>query len=649
MGQTLDVILQLKDKLTGQMGVAIQKLKAQQSNAQGLSDKLGMSQVKAMKAAQSEIPGVSRGLDLLTNKYTLIGAGVAAAGGLMYKAMTMSAEWQQSLAKLNVTANLKPAELKALGNEFLEMGKKIPVQLEQIPMAFEKLISSGMDIGVAKKALEPVLKASKANVADINIVADAMSSVMASSGNNNANQVMDILQATQIVGKAEFQDIASYLPRIIPVARAAGISLNDTAAQFAFLTSQGMKSEQVSTALENIGLAMSDNKIKANFKDFGVNLYSKGKLRPMLDIITDIKAKTAGLSEEAKNAKLDKLGLNQQAGLGIKNMLNDTEKLKEITEQMQNPVGALEQAYKMSATPMDDLLLIWNNIKTEIIKAGGALWDYIAPPLAWIRTHMPEIKLFIEGAAKAIAIFAGGWLLVNGAIMIASGAMAIFNALAAMNPFAWIGIAAVAIGLLYAKFEGFRAVIDAIWAVAKQFFSDFIGSIKQIISGIVGMFSGLATIIAGALNLDWKQIKAGAKEVGNGFDKAVTPIANAVFNPKDYTGTFNLGFQKEAVEKAQAEKEKKQKEAEEAKTPSGLQQQPDANNKTKTQGGNAVSTDEVTKTGGAAKSITIHIGKLAEIQLQNTMLEKGISNKDIERAITETLVKCLRNIETSYA
>ena len=49
-----------------------------------------------------------------------------------------------------------------------------------------------------------------------------------------------MLFATVNKGNAKFNDVAQYLPKIIPQAKAAGFALHETAGAWAYLTAQGM-------------------------------------------------------------------------------------------------------------------------------------------------------------------------------------------------------------------------------------------------------------------------------------------------------------------------------------------------------------------------------------------------------------------------
>ncbi|MBY0244053.1 MAG: hypothetical protein K2Q03_01225, partial [Sphingobacteriaceae bacterium] len=71
---SIEVLLNLKNQLTAKLKDVsgdIDKLKAKMQGSADAISNIGLNQVRALKAAQNEIPGIGRGMDLITNKYTL--------------------------------------------------------------------------------------------------------------------------------------------------------------------------------------------------------------------------------------------------------------------------------------------------------------------------------------------------------------------------------------------------------------------------------------------------------------------------------------------------------------------------------------------------------------------------------------------------
>jgi TP901 family phage tail tape measure protein len=375
--------LELRNRLRTGLNQAKQEVN---SNVNALKAKLRefkSAHVEAFESMKDSIPGLSNALEMLGNPYTLIIAGVIALGGAFIKAVNMNLEWQKSMAKVNVTAQLSKRELSELSDQVLSIATRNTTPLEEVPEAFNKIISAGLDTQTALATLEPTLKAAKAGFTDVETVAGAAVSVMNSSGVSDATRVYDILFATLNKGNAEFADVANYLPKIIPGAKQAGFSLEETAGAFAYLTAQGLKSEAASTGLANAFKSLSNpdivygTKTKGGFKALGIEIFdATGKARSLVDISKDLNTSMAGLTDAQRIKKFSELGLDMESAMAFNIMSQNVDKLKDTIDFTTNSQGQLNEAVKAAATPMDSWLVLGNQVKGIFIQIGesGAGW-----------------------------------------------------------------------------------------------------------------------------------------------------------------------------------------------------------------------------------------------------------------------------------
>lgn len=339
--------------------------------------KFGLNSTKAMDAVQSQVPGVGSAIGMLANPYMIAAAGAAALGAAAYKSVDMALDWQKGLAKVNVTAQLSKKELGELSEELLSIGENNVAPIEQIPEAFNKIISAGLDVNTSLKVLDPTLKAAKAGFTDVGETGKAAVAVMNSSG-RGINEVYDTLFATLNKGNAEFSDVAQYLPKLIPMARNAGFALGETAGAWAYLTAQGQTSERATTLAQNAMKALTDpSKIKA-FKDMGIAIYDNtGKIKPLTSIVDALADKTKGLSDLGKTNFFGKIGLDQEAASFFAVAAQDAQKFKDTIDFTTNSQGQLNEAYRNSMTPLDHWNEITNVVKGNMISLGEKALPYI--------------------------------------------------------------------------------------------------------------------------------------------------------------------------------------------------------------------------------------------------------------------------------
>ncbi len=489
-----------------------------------------------------EVPALASALKLATNPIAL----GAAVGGLI-GAATKAASFEKSMAKVNVTAQLSKQELSKLSNEILNTGRAVGLSdIQQAPEAFNKIISAGLNVEQSMKLLQPTLLAAKAGFTDIEIVADAAVSTINSSGITDSTKIFDILFATLNKGKAEFADIATYLPKIIPDARAVGIELTEVSGAFAYLSGQGFKAESAANRLQNVFKALGDTDRIEAFKKIGVNVFDAGgNMRGLLPIVKDLAGALDGLNPEESAKIMSSLGLDTEAQGAISSMTQDLVKLEETMSFVTNSAGQFDASIANAANVTDGWNKALGTLSVIVIKLGQVFlppfnvaltaFNYVldtlyvategvanllsgtlssafafatqnadillpilgATTIAFIAlnaqatlTAAAGLANFILGAGvaaiKTIALTAANW----GAIIATkayAAAQWLLNAALTANPVGLVvaAIAALSAGIYiaYQRSDKFRAVIAGIGAVA--------GSIMPVIAGLGKAIGGI--------------------------------------------------------------------------------------------------------------------------------------------------------------
>lgn len=543
----VSVYLELKNKLKTGLDQAKQYLNKNVQDMKGKLNELKNSHIQSFKAMQDQVPGFGNAMSLLGNPYALLIAGLVTVTAMLGKASAMATEFQDKMAKANVTAQQSPEALKKTGNQLLNIAASSTTKgaANAAPDAYNVLLSSGMNEKTAMDTVNPTLQAAKAGFTDIETVAKAAAATMNSSGITNATRVYDILFATLNKGNAEFKDIAQYLPKIVPGALAAGSSLEQVSGAFAYLTAQGQTAEKSTTLLENYFKTVKDTDKAASFKKIGVDIYdAQGKLKDMVSVSNQLNTALAGLTDKQRNTVMGSLGLDQESSSAFVALSQDALKLEDTIKATTKSTGALSDAVKNAKTPMDSWVQVSNMLDVAWIKLGIGVNAVLGPIGSWLLEHKTLLEV-VAYAVTGVAIAWGVYTIAMNAGAIATGifngALGLMNVLMNLNP---IGLLITGIGLFigglitaYQKSETFRAVLSGLMAVA----------------GLVAdVFVGLGKTIMGAFTLDMGMIKAGMIQSAT----AVTEIINGGVKKK-----FN-----EAYDSSMAESAKKA--AEEAKSKS---------------------------------------------------------------------------------
>lgn len=632
------------------------------------------------KTLIDDIPGLNGALDKIKNPAMLFAAMFTAAIGFLGTATKMANDWEVKMAEINVTAGLSKKELRGLSDQLLDIGAKNATPLDEVPKAFTRIISAGLDVKQSLDALEPTMRAAKAGFTDIETVASAGIATMMSSG-KDINKVYDVLFETVKEGNAEFKDIAKYLPKVIPLARSIGYELESTAGAYASLTTK-LSAEQSSTALEGIMRTLSNadiamgktdkktGKYISGFRSLGINIFnSAGKIRPLIDIVGELNKQMDGLTDEQKVKKLSKLGFDQSTALGFGTLMQDIEGLKKATLSTSDAQGSLDQAYIDSLTPMEQYEIAQNKLKGVMIKLGQEALPYLTMALEKVA---PLFQWIYQNADVLIPVF----LAVAGTLGVLTAATWLWNFALAANPVTWIILAIAALvaiitvalikydewgALLLASLGPLGLVISAMrqlydhWESIKKAFQDggIIEGLKRL--GIVlidvlikpiEQILGLMTRLPGALGRSAAEMQGTVHKFRENMDLTDTKEeinsklrANGLDIMKHYADEYD--------------KSKNQKKP--AFDPSSLygteggafRDGPgkEAKGKKKLKG-------DVDKISGAAKEVKNITIKFDSVHRGDNIINagggsKGMSMEDFEKFYNEMMIRMIQNAETS--
>ncbi|QSW90714.1 phage tail tape measure protein [Flavobacterium endoglycinae] len=602
----MELHISLREKLSMGLNSAKNKVNKAVNQMQGKLNSLRSSGAKMLSAFGAEIPQLGEALALLTNPIALVVAGVGAVAAAIGYATKQANAWWESMAQINVTAELSRDRLKKLSDKLLEIGSRNVAPLEEIPKAFNRIISAGLTVKQSMEALEPTLRAAKAGFTDIETVASAAISVMSSSG-EKVNKVYDILFATVKSGNAEFKDIANYLPKIIPLAKNVGFALDETAGAYAALTTK-LSAEQSSTALEGILRSLSNTKVVGQFKKIGIDVFDvkTGKVKPILEIMKQLDKQMAGLTDNQRMKKMASLGLDQSSAVGFGTLIQDIKGLESAVDASKNSQGALSKAYQDSLTPMESWKIVWNQIQVLIVKFGELFLPIMTNAGNKVLDMMNYFKkLWNESVILRDYISYLGTVLEWLFLIATSGMRALWNGLK------------MVIG-------GFISFYSAVWNGIKAItgfkgsFTDLYLKVKPILIWMKELLGQIASIMFDVFTFD--------------FASAMDKIKNFKFpNLKEITAKVML----------------------DAKNPSDtdLVDDPDG----EPDGGmppvtpsSPVDDANTISGGGQAKNLTINIGSLVENLSTRSQEFNQMNPQQLEKAMTELLMRVLRSGELAF-
>ncbi|WP_394526897.1 phage tail tape measure protein [Lacrimispora sp. JR3] len=463
-------------------------------------------------------------------------AAITAAGGASAK---MAMDFEDAMAKVNTIADTTEVPLSELEKAILDLSNQTGISSTEIASNVYDAISAGQKTGDAVNFVSNSTKLARAGFADAGSALDVLTTIMNAYGleASEVDRVSDVLIQTQNLGKTTVGELSSSMGKIIPTAKANGVALEQVAAGYAIMTSNGVATAESTTYMNSMlnelgksGTKVSDTLKEKTGKSFLELMQEGASLSDVLQIISD-SAKEQGLafgdlwgSAEAGKAGLILLGDSAAAFNGT-------------LEQMQNSTGATETAFGKLNTNSYTIQKSLNQLKNTAIELGSAIMSVLAPIIMALAEKIQAFTTWFsglsDGTKKMIVIIAGIVAAVGPVLIIigkiATGISAVMSlagmiapAISALIPvIASLGVpilaiiavivAVIAIGkLLIAHWDEIKAACISIWNAVKEFFTGLWESIKQTASAawtaISQFFFTILTGISTAAQTIWSGI-----------------------------------------------------------------------------------------------------------------------------------------------
>lgn len=273
---------------------------------------------------------------------------------------------------------------------------------------------------------------------------------------SDATQLSDYLITTQNLGKTSVDQLAQSVGKVIPLASAYNVQMDNLSSAYAVLTANGIATAESGTYLKSMlnelgdtGSDVSEVLLNSTGKTFAQLMeqgYSLGDVMAML-----------GNAVDGDSTAFNALWSSTEAGIGALSLFNaGADKYNSVLDSMRTSAGATEKAYSTMADATDKskqrMENSFNNLK---ISVGDVLNPALTQVYEGFTSVFAGMSDFVDehpavvAAISAIAVGVGGFTGALAAYNIATTAAKFvteaFTATLAANPFvlAAAGIVAV--------------------------------------------------------------------------------------------------------------------------------------------------------------------------------------------------------------
>ena len=326
--------------------------------------------------------GATAGQSLGKSLIGAVGKILAAAGigKMLQAAFTEGSAFETEVAKVGTIADTTKVPIGELKEQISNLSGTMGIAAGDLAEATYQAISAGQDTGDAVAFAGQAAKLAAAGFTSSSSAVDILTTALNAYGlgADKATHVSDVLLTTQNLGKTSVDELSASMGRVIPLAAAYKVNVENLSSGLAIMTANGIATAEATTYTKSMLNELGDTgstvgKIlqKETGQGFAELMDSGQSLGDVLQVLYD--------SVGGDATKFAALWSSVEAGTGALSLANSgAEKFNDVLGQMVDSSGATETAY---TTMTDTMAHRMESLKTNAANLGIALFDSVSGKL----------------------------------------------------------------------------------------------------------------------------------------------------------------------------------------------------------------------------------------------------------------------------
>lgn len=312
-----------------------------------------------------------------TLKKVLAAAGIGAA---LKSAIESGSGFETAVAKVATIADTGAVSVQELNSQILNTSGSMGIAAGNIAEAAYQAISAGQDTSNAVDFAAQASKLAAAGFTTSASAVDILTTALNAYGMDaeQANHVSDVLLTTQNLGKTSVDELAGSMGRVIPLAAAYGVSVENLSSGLAIMTANGIATAEAATYTKSMLNELGDSGSKVGQilqeqtgKGFAELNAEGASLGDVLQILYD--------SVDGNSTEFAGLWSSVEAGTGALSLASSgADNFNSVLGKMVDSTGATESAY---ATMTDTFQHKTESLKTNVQNFGISVFDSISSGL----------------------------------------------------------------------------------------------------------------------------------------------------------------------------------------------------------------------------------------------------------------------------
>lgn len=413
-----------------------------------------------------------------------------------------AAQFETSTAMVATIADTSQKSLSSISKEVRSYSNETGEAASDMAEATYQAISAGINTADAAAFAGTATKLAVGGFTSATTAVDVLTTAINAYGlaASDATQLSDYLITTQNLGKTSVDQLAQSVGKVIPLASAYNVQMDNLSSAYAVLTANGIATAESGTYLKSMlnelgdtGSGVSEVLLNSTGKTFAQLMeqgYSLGDVMAML-----------GNAVDGDSTAFNALWNSTEAVIGALSLFNaGADKYNSVLESMRTSAGATEKAYSTMADTTDKskqrMENAFNNLKISVgdvlnpalTQVYEGFTNVFAGMSDFVDEH-PAVVAAISAIAVGVGGFTGALAAYNLATTAAKFVTEAFTATLAANPYVLAAAGIVAVT---------AAAVTLTGALITQ--SDEFEANQQTLSDIEGEWRGVAQAVEDSQN-----------------------------------------------------------------------------------------------------------------------------------------------------
>lgn len=304
----------------------------------------------------------------------------AALGGVSAVAIKTGSEFEAQMSRVQAISGATGENFEKLREQAIQLGADTSFSASSAAEGMENLAAAGFEVNEITDAMPGLLNLAAASGEDLAVSSDIAASAIRGFGleAKDAAHVADVLAENANKTNSGVTDTGEAMKYVAPLARAAGIRFEETAAAIGIMANAGIKGSQAGTTLRGAisRLSKPTDDMLVAMEDLGVSFYdSEGKMKSLSDQVGMLRKSMKGMTDEQKNNYLVTL-YGQEALSGMLALINEGEdSLSALTKSYEKCDGS---AQKAAETMQDNLAGAMEQLGGSAETLGIVFYDSVS-------------------------------------------------------------------------------------------------------------------------------------------------------------------------------------------------------------------------------------------------------------------------------